>query len=127
MSQPIEDELRAAGVELRAGKSGKIRAARLAAGMALERPQWRQLASLPDLVRLEAAGAEVRDEHAALLAELPRLAQLDLSNTSIGDQSLEHLSRCQSLQLLNLSGVDVTPEAIKQLRQRLLGCRIVRL
>ncbi|PQO47635.1 hypothetical protein [Blastopirellula marina] len=69
--------------------------------------------------------AAVDDETVALLDSAQKLEELDLSGTAVTDASVERLAANKSLKLLTLSGSAVSGEAVKSLRKRMIGCRIV--
>lgn len=119
------EALRAAGAEIKLGKSGKVRGVRLPAGRGVDESQLQALAQLPDVTRIEAAGVPLRDEQLAALARLQQLTHLDLQRTAVTDAGVGELAKLQSLKMLQLSGTAVSREALKTLRQSLLGCRIV--
>ena len=123
----IAGQLQQAGAQLRAGKSGRWRAATLPAGSSLSDEQWESLAKLQFLVRLEADGADVRDPHVKAIARLPRLTQLDLCNTAVTDACVDDLMSMAKLQLLRITGTNISKEALAQMRKAMLATRIVKL
>ena len=67
----------------------------------------------------------MQDEHLAALAALPKLTHLDLQDAAITDAGLRQLAKFPSLKMLQLTGTQLSREALKSLRQSLLGTRIV--
>ncbi|UUO06723.1 hypothetical protein M4951_00055 [Blastopirellula sp. J2-11] len=96
------DTLRQLGAKLRLRKSGRLHT-----------------------VDFSTSGAAIADEHLALLDAAQKLEELDLSETSVTDAGVERLVAHKALKLLTLSGSQVSGDAVKLLRKRMIGCRIV--
>lgn len=94
--------LRARGATIRLRKSGQVHTLDFSA--ADEKPTDQQLRELTTLQNLEV---------------------LNLTDAPITDASVELLREHSGLKLLTLMGTQMSATAIKQLRQNLIGCRIV--
>lgn len=70
-------------------------------------------------------GAAISDEQLPMLEMAQKLEELDLSGTAVTDAGVERLVALKSLKLLTLSGTQVTVDAVKLLRKRMIGCRIL--
>ena len=118
--------LELAGVDLRRGKSGKVRVAVITEACDVETLPWSEFLKLSFLVRVDAAQSQVGDQHVATLLQLPRLAQLDLSGaSSVTDISCERFPEAKELQLLKLTGANVSGAAVRGIRKVMLKTRIV--
>ncbi|MEX1040789.1 MAG: hypothetical protein WDZ51_09175 [Pirellulaceae bacterium] len=108
MSPPLSDPadtiatLESLGAKLRKRKSGRLHA-----------------------VDLSATVKTITDRQLDHLDPIQALEVLDLSGTEVTDLGLEKLRSHRQLKLLTLTGCPVSPEAIRALRQNLIGCRII--
>lgn len=76
-------------------------------------------------VDLSASAEKITDRQLEYLELIQALEVLDLSGTEVTDLGLEKLRIHRQLKLLTLTGCPVSPEAIRALRQNLIGCRII--
>ena len=118
--------LESAGVLLRAGKSGKVRAATVPPELDGDSLDWSLFSSLEHLARFEAPGTPITDAQFAVIAALPTVAQIDLTHAAnITDDSRQAFEGMSKLQMLKLTGSSVTAETIKAMRKHMIQTRIV--
>lgn len=76
-------------------------------------------------VDFSAAAETITDQQLDHLEQIQALEVLDLSGAEVTDLGLQKLRSHRGLKLLTLTGCPVTPEAVRALRQNLIGCRII--
>jgi hypothetical protein len=72
------------------------------------------LASKPDIVVLQMANPEVKDETLEYLLGMSALEELDLNNTQVSDQGLAVLAKLPSLEKLRLRGTPITDAGFRK-------------
>jgi hypothetical protein len=78
------------------------------------------------LQMLDLSRTKVTDAGLVHLTKISKLLSLSLSETQVTDAGLVHLEKLSALQELILSETQVTDAAMKQLREQLPNCRIIK-
>lgn len=93
-------------------------------GFAFEPGELKQLASMPQLNRLELQHSNVRDDDLVDVAKVARLTLLNLYATQVSDAGLRHLHDARSLERLYVWETQTTPTGIADLRTALPAAMI---
>ena len=74
------------------------------------------LGSLPALRELDLSGTSLTDDGLEIHSSLPHLESLNVNDTSVTDAGLLTLGRCRSLKQVRLRGAKVSAEAVEKLK-----------
>ncbi len=74
-----------------------------------------QLASFPNLRKLDLRGSEIEDDAIAIVARLSALRELDLDGNAISDKGLFHVSTMTKLESLGLADMRISDQGLRHL------------